>query len=179
MCSVIQSRRHKQWKCNRDIRSYRLLPVTVPDYLDTREILRRDRLNELTASQTGLWAERLSVGMTQALAASLTADLPDVVIVTSQPDAPPSRQIRVDVLGFEIGPDGRCLLNARWESVSGEGGKLLRRESDSFVEQAAPSGDESVVAAMTRAINRLALQIAAASRDLEDNKTTAAGRRAF
>jgi uncharacterized lipoprotein YmbA len=163
----------------------RLLPVSVPDYLDTREILRRDRSNELTASPTGLWADRLSVGMTQALAGFLTADLRGVVVVTGQPDAPPARQIMVDVLGFEIGPDGRCILNARWETVSGDGGKLLRRENDSFVEQAAKSSDGSVVAAMTRAIDRLALQIVAASRNLEvanaegDNDTAAHRRLGF
>jgi uncharacterized protein len=141
----------------------RLLPVTVPEYLDTREIMHRDRSNEVTASSTGLWAERLSVGVTDALAASLATHLPDVVIVTGQPDVPPSRQIMVDVQQFEIGADGRCLLTARWDYVSGNGGKVLRRESDSLVEQAAQAGDASVAAAMTRAINRLAMRIVAAS----------------
>jgi uncharacterized lipoprotein YmbA len=145
----------------------RLLPVKVPDYLDTREILRRDRSNEVTASSTGLWAERLSVGVTDALAASLATHLPDAVIVTGQPDVSPSRQIMVDVQAFEIDADGRCLLTARWEYVSGKGGKVLRQESDSLVEQAAQAGDESVAAAMTRAIDRLALQIVTASRNTD------------
>jgi uncharacterized lipoprotein YmbA len=159
----------------------RLLPVSVPDYLDTREILHRDRPNEVTASSTGLWAERLSVGVTDALAASLAIHLPDVVIVTGQPAVPPSRQILLDVLELEIGADGRCLLNARWESVSGDGSKVLRRESDSLVEQAAQVSDASVAEAMTRAINRLALRIVATARSWEfmnsaDNDTTARGR---
>jgi uncharacterized protein len=143
----------------------RLMPVSVPDYLDSREIMHRDKPNEVTASSTGLWAERLSVGVTNALAASLATQLPDVVIVTGRPEVPPSRQITVDVQEFEIGADGRCLLTARWESASGDGSKVLRRESDSLVEQAAQAGDASVAAAMTRAINRLALRIAATSRD--------------
>jgi uncharacterized protein len=145
----------------------RLLPVSVPDYLDTREILRRDRPNEVTASSTGLWAERLSVGVTHALAASLAIRLPNAVIVTGQPEVPPSRQIMVDVLDFDIGADGKCLLTARWESLSGDHGDLLRRESDSFVEQASPPGDASVAEAMTRAIDRLALRIVATSRSAE------------
>ena len=159
----------------------RLLPVSVPEYLDTREILHRDRSNEVTASSTGLWAERLSVGVTDALAGSLAIHLPELVIVTGQPAVPPSRQILVDVLEFEIGADGRCLLNARWESVSGDGSKVLRRESDSLVEQAAQVSDASVAEAMTRAINRLALRIVATARSWEfmnsaDNDTTARGR---
>jgi uncharacterized protein len=145
----------------------RLLPVSVPDYLDTREILRRHGRNELTASPTGLWAERLSVGVTHALATSLATRLPDVVVLTDEPRVPPSRQIMVDVLAFDIGTDGRCLLTAQWAIVSSDGSKVLDRESDSFVEQAPQSTDANLVAAMTRAINRLALQIVAASRNLE------------
>jgi hypothetical protein len=84
------------------------------------------------------------------------------------------------VLEFEIGADGRCLLNARWESVSGDGSKVLRRESDSLVEQAAQASDASVAEAMTRAINRLALRIVATARSWEfmnsaGNDTTARG----
>ena len=104
----------------------RLLPVSVPDYIDTRHILHRDRQNEVTASYTGLCVERLSVDVTHALAASLATDLPDVVSVTSQPGVPPSRAIMVDVLQFEIG----------------HGGKVLRWESDSFVEQTPQTADE-------------------------------------
>ena len=144
-----------------------LLPVSVPDYLDTREMLRRDGRNEVTPSPTGLWAERLLVGATHALAASLATHLRDVVIATDPSGVPPSRQIIVDVLAFEIGTDGRCLLTARWSFVSGDGVRVLHRESDSFVEQAAQSSDANVAAAMTRAIHRLALQIAAASRHPE------------
>jgi uncharacterized protein len=151
-----------------------LLPVSVPDYLDTREILRRDGRNEVTPSPTGLWAERLSVGTSHALAAALATDLPNAVIVTDPPRASPSRQIMVDVLAFDIGGDGRCLLTARWTVMSGDGGRLLHRESDNFVEEAAQSTDPNIAAAMTRAIDRLAHQIAAVSRNdrLADARTT-------
>jgi uncharacterized lipoprotein YmbA len=93
--------------------------VSVPDYHDTQEILRRDRPNEVTVVPTGLWAERLSVSVIHALAAFLATHLPNVV--TAQPAIPPSRQIIVDVLTFEISADGRCLLDARWWSASGDG----------------------------------------------------------
>ncbi len=137
----------------------------------------------MTASSTGLWAERLSVGVTHALGASLASKLADVVVVTGQPEVPPSRQFMVDVQEFDIGADGHCLLNARWETIGGNG-KVLRRESDSFIEQAAPARDESVAAAMTRAINRLALRIVATSRNPEfatagEDQPPARGRPAF
>jgi uncharacterized lipoprotein YmbA len=99
----------------------RLLPVSVPDYLDTREMLRRDGRNEVASNSTDLWAERLSVGASHALAAALATDLPNAVIVTDAPTAPPSRQIKVEVLTFDVGTDGRCLLTARWSLIGGDG----------------------------------------------------------
>ena len=41
----------------------RLIPVSISDYLDTRDIVIRSGQNQVTASPTGRWAERLSVGM--------------------------------------------------------------------------------------------------------------------
>jgi uncharacterized lipoprotein YmbA len=139
----------------------RLLPVLVPDYLDTEDILLRGGQNEVKASPTGRWAERLSVGLTHALAAALASRLPAAAIVASRPIEPPARQILVDVESFEIRPDGQCLMTGMWTIASGDGGRVLRSERDTFVEQAADSSDAAVAAAMTRAIDRLADRIAA------------------
>ena len=49
--------------------------IQLPDYLDTTDILER-RGNQLVPSPTGRWGERLSVGITRALTASLAARLP-------------------------------------------------------------------------------------------------------
>jgi len=137
----------------------RLLPVSVPDYLDTRDIQLRSGQNEVTASSTGRWAERLSVGVTHALTAALTAHLPGADIVADQPDVPPAQRITVDVQTFEIRPDGHCLLTVRWVVASGDGGRVLRWVRASFVEQATDTSDAAVAAAMSRAIDRLAAQI--------------------
>jgi uncharacterized lipoprotein YmbA len=141
----------------------RLFRVTVPDYLDSRDILRRGGPNEVKASSSGLWAERLSVGVTHALTASLTRQLPRDVVVADRPITPPSRQILVDVTDFEIGPDGKCLLTAHWTLSDGEDRVIMRQESDSFVEQSADGSDASAAAYMSRAIDRLALRIAGAT----------------
>jgi uncharacterized protein len=141
----------------------RLLPVSVPDYLDTRDILLRSGPNEVKASPTGRWAERVSVGVTRALAAALTTRLPGADVVSDQPVEPPAQQIVVDVQAFEIGPDRKCLLTARWTLSSGDGDRVLRRERDSFVEQATDTSDAAIAAAMSRAIDRLAARIVAAT----------------
>jgi cholesterol transport system auxiliary component len=139
----------------------RLSPVSVPDYLDTEDILIRSGANEVKASPTGRWAERLSVGVTQALTGALAASLPSTVIVTKQPIIPPAQQIVVDIEVFEIRSDGRCLLIARWSILGGDNLHGLGSGHDTFVEQAADASDAAIASAMTRAIDRLATQIVA------------------
>lgn len=139
----------------------RLLPVSVPDYVDTQDILFRGGQNEVTASQTGRWAERLSVGMTHALFAALGTRLPAANIVAAdRPIIPPVQQIQVDVESLEIRPDGRCLVIARWAVSSGDGLRVLRSERDTLIEQAVDKGDASIASAITRIIDRLADRIA-------------------
>jgi uncharacterized lipoprotein YmbA len=139
----------------------RLLPVSIPDYLDTRDILFRSGRNEVKASPTGRWAERLSTGVTHALVAALTTRLPGADVVAEQPATSAAQQIMVDVQAFEIGPDRQCLLIAQWTLSDGD--RILRRERNSFVEQPTDTSDAAVAAAMSRIIDRLASQIAAAT----------------
>lgn len=142
----------------------RLLPVSVPDYVDTQDILFRSGRNEVTASQTARWAERLSVGMTHALAASLGADLgASDIVVLDRPIPPPVRQILVDVGAVEITPAGQCLVRVRWVVSSGDGLRALRSEDDTLIEQSVDASDAAIAAAMTRVIDRLAERIAAAA----------------
>jgi uncharacterized lipoprotein YmbA len=140
----------------------RLLPVSVPDYLDTEDILFHSGPNELKASPTGRWGERLSVGVTHALAADLTTRLSDNEVIVYQPVVPPAQLIVADVQIFEMRPDRQCLLTAQWTLSSGDGKHVLRRERDNFVEQATDASDASIAGAMSRAIDRLAAQIVAA-----------------
>ncbi len=50
--------------------------VRVPDILDTSDIVRLAGANQVTASAKGKWGERLSVGITQDLVATLSSQLP-------------------------------------------------------------------------------------------------------
>ena len=80
--------------------------VLLPDYLDTRDIVtRRDR--QVVPSETGRWAERLSVGATRVLATSLGAHMKGVVVTTTQPVDPPVLRVVVDVAAFDSTADGR------------------------------------------------------------------------
>jgi uncharacterized lipoprotein YmbA len=136
-----------------------LKTVTVPDYLDTTDIVRRTAANEVTTSATGKWGERVSLGITRALAADLSRRLPNVVI-ESRGAYEPSRRLSVDVERFEIGEGGDCTLTARWRETSS--GDKVQPNSDrgTFVETSTSRTDAAAAMAMTSAIDQLAGRIA-------------------
>ncbi|HLY58856.1 MAG TPA: PqiC family protein, partial [Stellaceae bacterium] len=129
-----------------------LKPVSVPDYLDTSDILSRTGPNQMTPSATGRWGERLSVGLTRALASDLSRRLPLVVIATAETPEP-TRRILVDIERFEIAADGQCLLAGRWRITARDGQTTADIERGSFSEAAGSIEDAAVASAMTRAVD--------------------------
>jgi len=132
--------------------------VTVPDYLDSSDILRRSGQNEVIASPAGRWGERLSLGLTHSLAAALSARLPTTVITTAFTSAP-RRQIFVDIEKFDIEPDGRCLIAARWQIMTSDG-QIALHEHGTFGTTATATDDPAIAVAMTQAVDQLAAEIA-------------------
>lgn len=135
--------------------------VLVPDYLDTSDLQIRKGPNAVAPSPTGRWGERLSVGITRALAASLTRRLPGYAIAVRSQVERPQRQVLVDVEDFEAPPDGAVVLVARWRVLDGTGRDTLAGERVSLTAPIAGSGDAAIVAAMTAAVEDLAARVAA------------------
>jgi hypothetical protein len=141
-----------------------LKTVTVPDYLDTLDIQLRDGQNALKVSKTGRWGERLSIGVTRALEEDLTKRLPGLVIERSVASGPPARTLLVTVDGFDIMPDGRCVLTARWSVLGADRQGIAASERASVVTMV-PIGsdgmkDADIVAAMAAAVGQLADRVA-------------------
>jgi len=134
--------------------------IQLPDYLDTTDILER-KGDEVVPSATGRWGERLSVGMSRALTAALAARLPRMIVTATPPVARPARQILVDVADFEARTGHEVVLVARWSITDGADRRMLVAQQTSLVEPIAGTGDSAVVAAMSRAVEDLADQIAA------------------
>jgi len=138
-----------------------LRTVSLPDYLDTSDILLRDGRNEVRVSPTGQWGERLSTGIAESLRTALARRLPAIRIASSPTPGQPARELMIDVDAFDVQPDGHCVLTARWtvenpdRQDSGNGGRAT------IVTKAAASADGAVVAAMETAVDQLAGRIAA------------------
>ncbi len=136
-----------------------LKTVTVPDDVDTTDLIRRTPSNQLMTSATGRWGERVSLGITHALAIDLAARLPHVVI-ESRGAYEPSWRLLVDVERFEISPQGRCILTARWRITTADGKVASNSDVGTFVVAAPSPTDAAASLAMTSAIDQLAEKIA-------------------
>jgi uncharacterized protein len=134
--------------------------IQLPDYLDTTEILER-RGNQLIPSPTGRWGERLSIGLTRALTASLAARLPGMVVTAAPPVGRSARQILIDVTDFEATAGNQVILVANWTISDAASRQVLIAEQTSLVEAVAGAEDGAVVAAMSRAVEELAVRLAA------------------
>lgn len=136
-----------------------LRPVQVPDYLDSTQILTRAEDDRLLASPTGEWGERLSVGVTRLLAASLATRLPGVAVTTAPGGAEPRWTLRVDIQDFTLRRAGGSTLAARWSLRAGADGRLLAQRRVVLREAGPLGSDGALVRAMTRQLVALATQI--------------------
>jgi uncharacterized lipoprotein YmbA len=141
-----------------------LKPVLIPDHMDTTDFLLRTGRNELSPSPTALWGERLSIGITSALASALAERLPSARIVARPSATHPARKIFVDITALDLRRGGLCTLRAHW-TISAPG-ELSERTAPAGAEVTvtAPAdglSDEAVVVALTNAISQIADRIAA------------------
>lgn len=135
--------------------------VQLPDYLDRTAMVER-RGNQLVPSSTSRWGERLSVGMTRALASSLAVHLPGMLVTTNPPLEHPARRLYVEVITFESSAEQqRVILIARWTITDGSGQQILMSEQASLRETIAGADGGAVAAAMSQAVEALAAQVAA------------------
>jgi len=145
------------------ILTLKLQPVILPDYLDTTDLVTRTGQYGIKVSQTGRWGERLSRGVTRALAADLGRRMPDT-IVTDGPAETPSAQIVVTVSAFDV-TAATSVLVANWTIIGqGDNRAPIMHTGTFSTSVAPPGGDLAVVAAMAEAVDELSNEIAATMR---------------
>lgn len=149
-------------------------PVKLPDYLDRSEIVTRIEANRLDLSENDRWAEPLTSNFRNVLAADVASQLPNTQIVlfpwysTTRPDY----TVEVDVDRFERNKSGATLLIARWTIHDGNTNKLLASRDSSFKETAKSTSMNDSVAAMSKDVDNLSIEMASEMRRLT-NMTSA------
>jgi uncharacterized protein len=140
-------------------------PVHIPDYLDRPQIVTRAGANELKLSEFDRWAGSLENDVTRVLvediSSLLAADRFSAVRWTPylESQVPASYRVEVFVDRLEGTLGDSVLLKAQWAVFAGNGSLLLKRES-MIREQINGRSYDALVAAMSRAIERLSRDIA-------------------
>lgn len=138
-------------------------PIGLPEHLNRKEIVTRNELYRVHAAEFDRWAEPLDDSIAAVLAENLSILVPSENVITYPWDNARDVDftISVRVLSFAVAADGEVALGATW-MISGDGEKPLRRDKTRYSERR--YGDEVVatVAAMSRALEQLSRDIAAA-----------------
>ena len=143
-------------------------PITIPGYLDRPQIVVRMNANEVALSATDRWAEPLGDHLARTLTANLTKLLPGSRYVEYPwyESAAPDLVISVVFRSFESTGDGNAILDATWQ-VSAEGEAIAGRAVVINV-RGDGVGRAAAVAAQSRALARLADEIAGGVRGSRD-----------
>lgn len=149
-------------------------PVTFPAYLDRPEIAHRSGDNQLHYAGSHRWAEPLKTTFTRTLAENLAILLPtDRITLHPWPrSAPIDYQVVLHVTRFDADASGTVVLSANLEIVPAVGDTVSQRKKVSYTEPAGSMDYPAIVAAQSRALERLSRDIA----DAINNAGMPAGR---
>ena len=149
--------------------------IALPDELDRPQIVTRTGPNTVHFAEFDRWSGSLRESARQLVAANLATLLPGdrVAVYPWTPGTPVDRQVIVEITRFDGEIGGRCVLGARWR-VLGRWGPSASVYGESTLSE--PSGPDyaALVAAQSRLLGALSLEIARAMRTASSAATTPA-----
>ncbi len=149
-----------------------IVPVELPAYLDREQIVTRVSANELHLAGFDEWAEPLDDNFTRVLMENLSVLLSKdlFTIFPFRGTESIDYQVEVEVFRFDGGLGGDASLITRWSIFGEDDKKLLLTRKSSFKEATGGPGYEALVAAQSRAVEALALEIAGAIKGLSGGR---------
>lgn len=142
-------------------------PVVLAPHLDRGQIVSRESATKLKLSENHQWGEPLQAGFTRVLLVNLGLELDSnrIYQVPTRQRRRLDYQVAVDVLRFDGTLNGKVVLGARWTLLRGDGDRVLTSKVSRLEEAVAASSYESLVNAQSRAVVRLAREIADAIKE--------------
>lgn len=140
-------------------------PVRFPAYLDRPQMVTRISDVQVTVSEFERWAESPELNFTAVLARNLEVQLGTPRIATFPWIAGVDYAVRIEVHRFERDASGTTELECRWVIIDSDREPVVSAES-SFREPAADATTDAAVAALSRTVERLSVEIAGALRQL-------------
>jgi uncharacterized lipoprotein YmbA len=137
-------------------------PIKFSEYLDRTEIVTRSSSNKITLSDFDVWAGSLAEDFSRVLAENLSVLLSTERVIVYPGPRPSSvdYQIVVNVTRFDGPLGGEVSLIARWTILEGKEKKLVFARKSAIIEPSGGSGYEAMVAAHSRALEKLSREIA-------------------
>jgi uncharacterized lipoprotein YmbA len=138
-------------------------PISLPNYLNRPEIVRRSTPNEFQVAEFDRWGEQLQDVFPRVMAENLAELLAtDRVFLLPQRRATTiDYQVEVNVTRFDADVGGPAILAARWE-IFDDDGKSLVVDRSTFTETVEGDGYGAVATAMSRTVAAFSQEIAAA-----------------
>jgi uncharacterized lipoprotein YmbA len=143
-------------------------PIQFPAYLDRTEIVTRASNNKITLSEFDLWVGALAEDFNRALAENLSILLSteSVFVYPRLRPGLAKYQITMDVIRFDGSLGGDVSLIVRWAILEGKERKVVSVRKSTITEPSGGKDYEAMVAANSRALEKLSREIADAIRTL-------------
>lgn len=143
-------------------------PVTIPDYLNRKQIVTRSGRNEIIVAEFDRWGGSLDGEITNVLVANVASRINSMgIAVFPWRDAHPANvrkeyRIPVRVARFDGTPGEKVVLNATWGVyVKGEKQENCQFSTESTItEEVNGRGYDALVAAMGNAVEKLGKEVA-------------------
>lgn len=139
-------------------------PIELPQYLDRPQIVSRASPNRLETSELHQWAEPLKTGVARVLVVAIgrRLDTNRVYIVPRRIRTALDYRVEIDIGRFDGAIGQGATLAARWSLFRGDGASPSLTQVSVIEEPVRGDGYPELVAAHTRAAERLGTDIATA-----------------
>lgn len=139
-------------------------PIRFPDYLERPQIMTRDSRNALTFAEFHRWAGSLKEDFSRVLAENLSILLATerIALFPWKRSTPIDFRVTANVIRFEGKIGDTVTLKARWSVLESTGEKVLVMKMSSLTESVTGNNYEALVAAQSRAVENLSIEIAEA-----------------
>jgi len=132
-----------------------IVRVTVPDEIDTEDILVRNG-STLRRSERGRWASRLSLGITDRLTARLAASRPDALVADRLQAETASYRVLINISRLDVTSGGVATLEADWLIAPHDPALPTRRNRARFSATGPVATDQEIVALEEKLLDQLA-----------------------
>ena len=137
-------------------------PVTLPDHLDRPQIVTRSGLNRLDIDEFHRWGGELEADVIRVMAQNLSflLDTDRVRIYPWSSRTEVAYQVQFDLVRMDGTVGREALVRARWRILEGEDGPELASHFSTYREPVSGPGYGELVAAESRALQRISGEIA-------------------